>query len=242
MVILSKPVEWTWNNVLTRPFNRWKAAVVIRLPFTRFYFRPLFFNEWYYVFKVGEPYLRRELKNLLGPLCIFVDIGAHIGYHTVYARELVGESGMVVAVEPDERNSRILERNCARFGDVVIIKAAAGDVDSPIHMSFQFNPLFNTVEANDGRGPGNLASVVSIKLDDIAERFEGRKYKNIVIKIDVEGSENKVLLGSLEMLKRYRPFFIIEVANVKQIEALLRSYNYNSRQLMDSYWIFEPAA
>ena len=47
-----------------------------------------------------EKGVRRILTRLLAPGSIFVDIGAHRGWHSGYALALVGPSGCVIACEP----------------------------------------------------------------------------------------------------------------------------------------------
>src|SRR5258705_12131660 len=41
----------------------------------------------------------------------YVDVGAHIGFHTLIARHLIGETGLVIAVEPQPYNCQKLLSN-----------------------------------------------------------------------------------------------------------------------------------
>ena len=61
---------------------------------------------------------------------------------------------------------------------------------------------------------GQLSFNVDVTtLDAQIEALEFTKAKNIVIKIDVEGFEDKVLLGAHETLTRFKPFLSIDIHN-----------------------------
>ena len=60
---------------------------------------------------VWEPELSGLIDSLVEPDGIFVDIGAHVGYHTIRVLSLLGASGAVVAVEPSEPVRRLLRHN-----------------------------------------------------------------------------------------------------------------------------------
>ena len=57
-----------------------------------------------YTYRTYEPtstaYLRKSLTSGL----VFVDVGAHVGYFTTLAAGLVGKSGRVIAIEPEQYN------------------------------------------------------------------------------------------------------------------------------------------
>ena len=51
-----------------------------------------------------EPHVRHSLEVLLSPGDMFIDVGGHIGYHSVLGASLVGSRGRVIAFEADPRN------------------------------------------------------------------------------------------------------------------------------------------
>src|SRR5206468_1566389 len=51
-----------------------------------------------------EPKTTALFGTLLRPSDVYVDVGAHVGFHTLVARHHVGESGKVIAVEPQPYN------------------------------------------------------------------------------------------------------------------------------------------
>jgi len=64
------------------------------------------------------------LARFLEPHGAFIDVGAHIGYYSLYMRPLVRE---VHAFEPDRRNFVWLQRNCAGVAGVVTLPVAVSD-------------------------------------------------------------------------------------------------------------------
>jgi hypothetical protein len=58
-----------------------------------------------------EPVTTKLIETLLAPGMVFVDIGAQIGYHTLFAARRVANTGRVFAFEPDKRHLDLLNRN-----------------------------------------------------------------------------------------------------------------------------------
>lgn len=57
---------------------------------------------------------------------VVIDIGAHVGMFTLKAAKKVGDSGLVVAIEPEERNLRLLKKNVKSLKNVKIVPKAVG--------------------------------------------------------------------------------------------------------------------
>jgi FkbM family methyltransferase len=60
-----------------------------------------------------------------------------------------------------------------------------------------------------------------------------------VIKIDVEGMEHKVLLGSQKLIEKYKPVIIVEIfeQNLIKVNKLMTSYNYTNKGLIPKKYI-----
>ena len=69
----------------------------------------------------------------------YVDVGAHVGFHTLVARDLIGETGFVIAVEPQPYNCEKLLANWRAngFDNVALYVAAAGEQDSTVGLHQQ---------------------------------------------------------------------------------------------------------
>ena len=55
-----------------------------------------------------EPHVSSVIRNQLKKGDVFLDLGANIGYHTIFAAKLVGQSGKVIAVEPNPQNLQLI--------------------------------------------------------------------------------------------------------------------------------------
>lgn len=68
------------------------------------------------------------VARLLKPGDLVVEVGAHVGYLSVFFSSLVGDDGYVFTFEPSPQNRRLLERNVARLSNVCVASSAFGSV------------------------------------------------------------------------------------------------------------------
>lgn len=146
------------------------------------------------------------MKQFVRPGSTFVDVGTHIGTITIPASRIVGPSGKVISFEPQPKIFRELNHNLMlnNIRNVHTYRLAIGDEAGEIELK----PF---VPGNEGgtsldsnlEGTGEKANV--IKLDSM-------NLNNVsVIKIDVEGWEDKVLNGARETILRNKPVILIEI-------------------------------
>lgn len=166
--------------------------------------------------QLGAPALRGEYEThvanvmeiLLKEGDCLLDVGANLGYFSLLAATLVGDSGCVYAVEPNEYNVKLLEssRRANRFNNIIVIQAGATDV---LETLFLHATIGNgsTSSILDQEDPFSSRTAPGIPLDNLLS-FRDRPIN--LIKIDVEGLEYKALLGAERILKEDRPFIIFE--------------------------------
>jgi FkbM family methyltransferase len=163
------------------------------------------------------------LKNFLYPGGTFVDVGAHIGYFTLIAADIVGPKGRVIAFEPDPRNASILTANVNSAGKddmVKIVRAAVGAKSGTI--LFQSGHDYCSRIAAEGERSETIV-VVQRTLNEF-DLPQGT-----VIKVDVEGAEVDVLQGATNHLEDKKTTWIIEAhrSDLEQtILTILRQYGY----------------
>ncbi|MDP2933962.1 MAG: FkbM family methyltransferase, partial [bacterium] len=103
----------------------YKFLGAVSYPLYRFA-HPIFF--WLYaVYKSKtDKFKLALLKQYVKPGHIVMDIGAHIGFYSLALANLTGESGHVIAFEPDRTNFQFLRKNTKKFSQISINQKAVG--------------------------------------------------------------------------------------------------------------------
>ena len=146
---------------------------------------------------------------------IVLDCGAFIGLHTLQLSKLVGDTGKVYSFEPIPTVADCVEKTMEEknIDNVVLVR-------KPLYNKSNIKLEF----VSDHSGLSSVADyrrkafkykykVNSICIDDFINIPDGKKIS--FIKIDVEGSEFKVLEGAIKTIKKYRPTIIFETWNRK---------------------------
>lgn len=144
-------------------------------------------------------------RQLLKPGSVVVEAGANIGAHTLHLSRLAGNAGQVHVFEPQRRIFQILCANLAlnSVSNVHPRQEGLGSVNGTMWVSA---PDAGAV-ANFGgvalSGSG-LEPVQIVTLDSL-----GLKRLDLV-KIDVEGMEERVIQGGIDTIRRLRPKLYLE--------------------------------
>lgn len=154
-----------------------------------------------------EPHLTEAISACLGPGGTFLDVGANIGWFSLLAASLVGDTGQVVAVEADRDNSDLLlaSLEANSYSHVTVLTVAAGDRAGVMRLQ-QLGGSNAAAYRIDEPGSAGDRLVTAVALDQLAGMFS----RLDVIKIDVEGSELLVLRGAGELVDRFRPVIFME--------------------------------
>ena len=142
-------------------------------------------------------------SRLFYPACA-VDVGAHVGNHTVYFARVLGVR--TFAFEPYPETFRHLEANVAGNGLTglcTLRNVAVGAATSRARA--EPASAGNSGMATVALDPGGAVEVVALN-----EALQSEPRIDI-IKIDVEGWELDVLRGSAEVLARHRPLLYVEI-------------------------------
>ena len=164
--------------------------------------------QYIYYFGLWEPHLTRWIQRRLAPGDTFIDVGANIGYMSLLASQLVGDSGTVVAIEPSPTIVRALHGNLARnrADNVRVVDVAASDSHGRVkvfHGPHGNIGMTTTVDAVASKqGFRFECEVDSAPLSAILTADEMQSAR--LIKIDVEGAEWSVVGGMGEMLSSCR--------------------------------------
>jgi FkbM family methyltransferase len=159
-----------------------------------------YIGTFLHYFGVWEPCITKFIVDNIRSGSVFIDIGANVGYYTLLASSLVGQSGKVLAFEPSPSIFKMLGRNIElnNCSNVELFSIGISDrekmadfymYDGNIgHSSFIPSDSRYRLEARVALKP--LTAVVSPA--DISRAQ--------MLKIDVEGSESEVLHALIPML------------------------------------------
>jgi FkbM family methyltransferase len=161
-----------------------------------------------------EGHILKALEEHVVPGTVVIDVGAHIGTHTVPIARLVGPWGRVYAFEPQRKIFRELHHNLALNGatNAVALRYAVGSGDTRI---IEMNPATPGNEGGTGVGAGGDRAELRT-LDSFG--FE----RVSLIKIDVEHFENAVIDGAIDTIRRNRPTILIEIMGGEDFELATR--------------------
>jgi FkbM family methyltransferase len=180
----------------------------------------------------GEKFLEDDIV-FLGPhikegMTAF-DIGANIGYTTLFLCSRIGPTGRLFSFEPDPDNFDELSDNVRRNNISFChpFQAAVGSFDGTISFNHGLNGTVNIEQKSD-------RNCMITSLDSFARKHSIHRID--LIKIDVEGYELDVLKGMSQILNsESRPIVYIEVhpqhfagkGDPKKVCALLERYYTN---------------
>jgi len=160
-----------------------------------------------YVFGTHEPEVTAAMYNCIAPGCVTVDVGAHIGYHTLLMARLAGPDGMVVAFEPWPENFKVLQENVAlnALSNVVLVNKAVMACSGTLKMAAGVDGFCSSTSAvrEDGTVP-----VSSVSLDEYAaSELPGQRIG--FVKIDVEGAETSIFAGMAQVISSHQPTILV---------------------------------
>lgn len=169
-----------------------------------------------YYYGFFEAGLTNFFVNLLKEGDVFFDIGAHVGYYTVLAGELVGANGSVHSFEPTPRTFASLKKNTQHTGNTVIHNAAVLDKETLIEF-IDYGPKYSAFNSYKKRTDEEMSflgkpEVIPIKTISLDRYCADHKIVPTVIKIDAEGAEHLILQAMSDILEYLRPIVSIEVA------------------------------
>ena len=161
---------------------------------------------------------------------VFYDIGANVGYFSCLAAQCgVTE---IVAFEPDPLVCSILRTNIALNGfenAVSVCQCALSDEAGPISFQRGSDSAFSGFGDWQMRTVAEVTRVEATTLDEFA--ISGDRPMPTVLKIDVEGWEERVLVGSSGLISAHPPRLIVFEAPASETGQLnafrLRDYFFD---------------
>ena len=159
-----------------------------------------------------EPQETQIVQRLLAPGMVVVDVGANWGYFTLVCANLVGASGIVIALEPHPRLASMLSANIAghlglpEFVDVY--RVAAGTASEA--------KAFVGFDERDGNWGVSRAAVgpevpdfesQTVALDAFLDDCQTDRVD--LVKIDIEGAEAEAIRGMATGIAHHRYRYVL---------------------------------
>jgi FkbM family methyltransferase len=125
-----------------------------------------------------------------------IDVGAHVGTFTVRAAELVGDKGLVIAIEPEPKNLHFLSHNIERHNlrNVKVISKAVLDKVGKTRLYLSESSRCHSLLYSSN----NYVEVETDCLDNIIVQLGLERVD--FVKIDIEGAELEALKGATRIL------------------------------------------
>ena len=175
------------------------------------------------------------LRDLVEPGMTVVDVGANIGYFTLQFAKAVGNYGQVWAFEPvPEYRQRIFEhlKLNALGKNVTVFPCGLSDQEN--EQEINVGEASATLHWTSSAMPPRTKVLIQLKtLDRIVSEQELDHLD--LIKIDIDGHEPAFLRGATEIIRKFRPVIVIEMAqhclhvagsNVELLRKQLKDLDY----------------
>jgi FkbM family methyltransferase len=187
-----------------------------------------------------ESFSRELFLERIRPGVTVVDGGAHIGLFTILAAPRAAPTGKVYAFEADPYNFDALRINVSRNGltNVRLANEALADVPGEVSFFVSSGTVASSLVSKSYVHDTHPVTVTATTID-----AEVPRAREIVVKLDVEGAEERVLVGAAETLHACTRGRVIAEQNLtalrdagssgERVVALLRSFGFSAFHFVD---------
>lgn len=201
----------------------------------------------------------KALRKVIGHDWTVLDVGANVGFWTVPLAQQARKGGRVHAFEPMPGNLRRLRENLRLNGlDDAVTTYDIGLSDEAARVQLSLREDFA-----QGAETGNAAIVIDetdarfrtveievARLDDVGERLGIERVD--FVKVDIEGHEDRFLLGARQTIAKWRPIIYTEISEpyylrrkvdiTQFLNEWMRAYQYTSVLWSDHRWSEQPVS
>jgi len=192
-----------------------------------------------------EPEVWGSIAGGLSEGAVFLDVGAHIGYDSLKASHVVGDTGKVVAFEPNPNTLAMLKGNieASHVRNIIVQPIACTDSEQTLTLfdsTLGGNSGSSSLSRENAGARSRSYQVRGRPIDDVVAELGLSRVD--VLKADIEGAELMALRGAAQTLKRFGPKLILEVVprqlanmgtSVEALEAFIREFGYGPPRVVD---------
>jgi len=162
--------------------------------------------------RIHEPFFTSEILKRISKGGVILDIGSNIGYYAVHEAVLVGPKGLVIAVEPQPHVYKALLISFKTNGlkNYIAFKRAISNTRGSIELAISSLSNWSRVDVY-GRDSDVLKRIVveASSVDELVNELGLQKLD--LVRMDVEGYEEKILEGMQNTIERFRPIICMEL-------------------------------
>ncbi len=188
--------------------------------------------------KKWEEEIERLIRAFAKPGTTLIDIGGHIGTHTITLSKIAGEAGQVHVFEPQVKlfTELVINLYLNDCRNVTCYRNALGKEEKLVNIA--------QVRANN-EGTGCIVNEPTGLFEEKVKmtRLDALNLQNVsLIKMDVEGYEMDVLNGALQVIKRDKPVMIIEIyaGYLNERRQYLENLGYSCFHIGGDDYLFMP--
>lgn len=178
------------------------------------------------------------LEKLIQSGFTCVDIGANVGYYSVFLSKYAGKAGRVYSVEPVPMFANVFLKNTKSFAlnNITLYQVALGAEEKEITLETPvLDGVFRhglTKVVDQASGDGGLSYAAKMVVADELFKSLG---KLDFLKCDVEGYEIYLFPQMKETIQKFKPLIQIEISeeeNRRKMLDLFASWNYSPYKLL----------
>lgn len=252
-ILLYKKLPNYYNSIINKKYKNQDRFLVNIFGVSFFISVEDFYSKKWVFIRCDQGIIHEEkatefLGEKLKDSKCFVDIGAHLGYFSLFASKIIPD-GQIFSFELDQINFNLLKKNIELNDckNVEIYNNAVTDKPGKIEYkrdSDQPMPNIDMLGSTSINSNGRIISVDSVVLDDF---FKNRVVKPNIVKIDVEGAEMNVLKGMKNLITNYKPMLFLEIhpdilpkfdSSVEEVISYLKRKGYKIYEFTDmrKFW------
>jgi len=165
------------------------------------------------IYETHEPLTTHLIINEIKKGMVCLDLGSNIGYYAVIESNIIGELGKIFSVEPSPVNFPLLKLNLEnqQLENFSVHNIAIGDKNEEMEFIVSEKSNWSKIKTgNEKINPEDRIIKIPVKtLDFFVDENNIKKVD--IIRMDVEGFEYNILLGSQKVLKKFKPKLFIEI-------------------------------
>lgn len=160
-----------------------------------------------------------------------LDVGANLGYHTITMANLVGNTGTVVAIEPQRI---VFQQLCGNISLAGLDNVQCHNIAVGNEIATVFLERANYYHVGKWPNVTNIGNISLTGYPDSGEKVQQLMLDNFrfeklkLIKMDIQGSEFFALEGAMKNINEHLPYIFIEIE-----ENQLRKFSLTSHQLIE---------